>query len=167
MKVRLTILACLAALLVVGAAVAQNTAAAAHGRGVAGNEQNVRGTFNFEVARRPREGGGTPVIAGRLTFRSQHPTERVVTEVTMTQILQLAFANPKVSEFGGRGVLVRRSPNGEPRRFEGRLSVRVQDRRTNGRGEPDLFRIQFWSADNRQLLNFNARVLDGDIVVRM
>ncbi|HRI43933.1 MAG TPA: hypothetical protein PLL78_12330 [Fimbriimonadaceae bacterium] len=167
MKVRLVILASIATLFVVGVAVAQNTAAAAHGRGVARNEQNVRGTFNFEVGRRPREGGGSPIIAGRLTFRSENPTERVVTEVTMTQIVQLAFANPKVSEFGGRGVLVRRNGIGETRRFEGRLSVRVQDRRTNGRGEPDLFRIQFWSADNRQLLNFNARVLDGDIVVRM
>lgn len=166
MNVRLVILASIAAIFAVGVAVAQNTAAAAYGRGVAANERNVRGNFNFEVARRPGN-GGNPTIAGRLTFRSENPTERVVTEVTMTQLVQLAFANPKVSEFGGRGVLVRRNGNGETRRFEGRLSVRVQDRRTNGRGEPDLFRIQFWGADNRQLLNFSARVLDGDIVVRM
>lgn len=167
MKVRLAIVTSFAALLALGIAVAQNTAAAAYGRGIAANEQNVRGTFNFEVARRPRDGGGTPVIAGRLTFRSENPTERVVTEVNMTQIVQLAFANPKVSEFTGRGVLARRVGTGETRRFEGRLSVRVQDRRANGVGEPDLFRIRFWSADNRQLLNFSARVIDGDIVVRM
>lgn len=147
-------------------AVAQNAGQGARGRGVAVNENQVRGAFMFEVLKFQRE-GSEPVVRGNLQFRSENRIERFLIQVDMLRVRQAAFANPLVCEFDGPGVIVRRAANTEPRRVEGRVVVRVQDRRSNGSGEPDLFRIQFFNRNNEEIYRFQGRVLDGDIVVRM
>lgn len=146
-------------------ATAQNTAQSAFGRGVAQNADNIRGNFDFEISKRRGE-NGQPVYRGRLAFRSENAREHVVTEINMAQLRSAAFVvNTKVSEFGGTGVLVRRTAAGV-RRTEGRLAVRVQDRKIEGVGEPDLFRIEFFNAANTRLYRFDARVVDGNLTVR-
>lgn len=144
---------------------AQNTVQSAFGRGTAANANNVRGNFDFEVTKRRGE-TGEPVIRGRLTFRSENTNEHVVAEINMTQIRSAGFTNTKVCEFGGAAVLVRRRA-GSVIRNEGRIAVRVQDRRIEGVGEPDLFRIQFFSPANVELYRFDGRVVEGNLTVRL
>lgn len=147
-------------------AVAQNAGQGARGRGVAENENQVRGAFMFEVLKRQRE-GGEPIVRGNLQFRSENRTDRVLIQINMLRVRQVAFAEPLVCEFEGAGAIVRRAANQPPRRVEGKVVARVQDRRSNGSGDPDLFRIQFFNRNNEEIYRFDGGLVDGDIVVRM
>ncbi|MBX7135654.1 MAG: hypothetical protein K1X67_23550 [Fimbriimonadaceae bacterium] len=149
----------------VAIASAQNATQSAFGRGVAQNGDNIRGNFDFEVVKQRRE-GSEPVVRGRLAFRSEVPAQRVVTEINLVRPREAAFVvNTKVCEFTGPAVMVRRSAEGV-RRTEGRIAVRVQDRRIEGQGEPDLYRVEFFNAANTRLYRFDGRVISGNLTVR-
>jgi hypothetical protein len=143
------------------AAVAQNgIVEGAWGRGILQSREGVGAATSFEVARFSRE--SEVRVAGRLHFASR--TERAAIELNSVRIERLAV-NGAVAEFAGfaRGVV--RTSDG-PRRVEGRIQVRVQDRRREGQGDPDTFSITFANRDNSFVYNYAGLVRDGDFRVK-
>lgn len=150
-------------------ALAQNASVVgAKGEGAATSEDGRHGRFNFQMVKHTRPNGEFR-IEGRLRFESLspaengHPARHVVIEMGNARVLDKAN---NVVEFAGPGVIVVKS-RGETVRHEGRVEVRVEDRRrqTDRRGRPDLFRIGFNFANSDRHYRFGGEVQRGDIEV--
>lgn len=153
----------------VALALAQNaTVIGAKGEGLARSEDGRNGKFKFNMAKAARPNGAFR-IEGQLRFESNvapntgNPGRHVVIE--MGDAKQLSKEN-KVVEFGGPGVIVVRTRDGVVR-HEGRVSVRVEDRRSVDQklGMPDYFRIGFAVQNSDAFFRFDGKVVRGDILV--
>ncbi|MCW5936613.1 MAG: hypothetical protein KIT11_04825 [Fimbriimonadaceae bacterium] len=132
----------------------------ARGAGVLVNaNREATGEFMFTVARFVRE--GTELVQGNLAYRGRSESGPVQIE---GRAMRLAInSRTLVAEFTGPAVAVVNTNSGL-RRFEGTYSVRVQDRRVFGVGDPDTFAVTFTSRE----FQYSTRGLvgRGDLVVR-
>ncbi len=160
-------------LIVVGAIVAAVAIAqvngrvvGAVGRGAAGNGEGRAGHFALEVKKFMRAGSNHAEYAGRFEWSelSQEASHRFI--ITMARPVAVGVnMETRICEFNGPARLKRPGPNG-PVVIEGRLQVRVADRRLpGGTGEPDLIRWQFLSPAHNLDLRFDGAVREGDIHV--
>ncbi len=136
------------------------------GRGAAGNGEGRAGHFNLEVKKFMRTGSPHAEYTGRFEWSelSQELSHRF--NITMARPVAVGVnMETRVCEFGGHARLRRPGPNG-PVVIEGRIQVRVVDRRTpTSAGEPDLISWQFVSPATNVDLRFNGAVREGDIHV--
>lgn len=146
---------------------AQAVVVGAAGRGVAMNEQNQGGSFRFEATKRQLPNNPNPRVEGNFRFErmSQTASERFVIE---SRVRELGVTE-NVAEFAGPAVLMRRGPNGQPIRIEGRLIVRVEDNRNPQQPDPnagrDKLAWRFVRPNSNDVLEFAGGVRDGDIKV--
>jgi hypothetical protein len=139
-----------------------------YGTGVAANEQGGAGRFNYEVMKRS-PATGNPIFNGRFRFEriSTNAAQRFVIEMGKPRVLAVA---ENVCEFGGPAVLLRRNANGQNIRVEGRLEVRVVDRRRPNQPNPsnlkDVMSWRFVRPNSNEVLTFEGLVREGDLVVK-
>lgn len=158
-------------LMVAALALAQNAGVVgAKGEGIARSEDGRTGKFAFQMAKATRPNGESK-IEGRLRFESNvpnvgdRPGRHVVIEMGNARVLG---KHENVVEFGGPGMIIVRTHDGVVRK-EGRVSVRVQDRKRPdaNRDRQDLFRIRFDVANSDGFYQFDGAVARGDIQVFM
>lgn len=156
-------------LMIATLALAQNASVVgAKGEGAAKAEHGRIGKFNFQMVKATRPNGESK-IEGRLRFESispahgGNPARHVVIEMGNARELG---KTENVVEFAGPGVMVLKT-RGETIRKEGRVAVRVQDRRRpeQERGRPDLFRIRFNIANSDGFYQLDGEVQRGDLQV--
>jgi hypothetical protein len=135
------------------------------GRGAAGNGENRAGHFGLDVKKFMRAGSHHAEYAGRFEW-SEITTEashRFGISMSRPAAVGVDMEN-HVCEFGGPARLRRMGASG-PIVIEGRIQVRVVDRRHQGKGEPDLISWHFISPAHNIELGFNGGVREGDIHV--
>jgi hypothetical protein len=154
-----TLLTALAAFSVAAFAQAQFVEGS-RGMGVAASSNSVNDArFRYSVARYLR--GNTEFVDGEFNFTAR--SDRSTVTITGRPTRLAIDARTKVAEFGGRAVAVFATPSG-PRRVEGTFMARVQDRGSNGIGDPDAIAVTFTSLSNAQFA-YRGLVTDGDLVV--
>ncbi len=150
-------------------ALAQNAGVAgAKGRGVAANGDGLKGAFNFEVKKAVRPNGSSEV-GGKFVWEARIPATNTSVRIEMPKCREFA-KNENVAEFGGPAVMVVKR-NGESKRFEGPLNVRVVDNRPPNAppnsDARDRIRLGFRAANSDLTYQFEGLVREGDIEVWM
>jgi len=142
----------------------------ANGRGLLRAEDNRAAEFEFNVAKLGRPNGES-ILEGNLQFTQQQNDNGRRVQIQMRKPRALAV-NGRVSEFGGPAVMTLPplQAGGQPRKIEGRCTVRVEDKRLpDGPETPkDNFRIRFMAGEGANAIDFGfAGVVNrGDIRVR-
>lgn len=140
------------------------------GRGVAENAEGKKGEFNFEAAKSTRN--NVAVVRGNFSFSTGTPDGP---RVTIRGNVNRLARNGNVAEFGGEGVIVVRTAQGQ-RETRGRFSVRVQDNKLPTNTDPaavkDTFAVRFATPQNADFFGWGgnanngfAQVIRGDIAV--
>lgn len=170
---RNTILAGAALALVIAAYAQPTPVAFANGRGIAQNAEGRRAEFGFEAAK--FEGSTGPVVRGNFNFAIPGPNNTRMVGVRCR--VERLTRNGDLAEFGGPGVLVRRTANGNFEEVRGIVQVRVEDKKARNNDDPaapkDTFAVRVMGPNSTVAFAWGqasntagwAQVVRGDIAV--
>ncbi|MBX3118259.1 MAG: hypothetical protein KF784_04280 [Fimbriimonadaceae bacterium] len=142
--------------------------AGAKGRGVAVNNDQLHGSFNFEVRKAMRR-NGEPVVDGKFVWEARIPSNNTAVRIEMPECREFA-KDGDTAAFGGPAVMVVMR-NNERHRFHGPLVVRVGDfKAKNSRPNSDRrdkISVSFRANESDVTYHFEGAVREGDIEVWM